>query len=148
MRNYTGIKRTILRWLPAVAWMAVIFWLSAQPDLPRPASNLLNLVLRKGAHFSAYALLALLYLFALGDLRRVTGRAWLALGLAVLYAASDEYHQSWTPNRHPAATDVLIDTAGALTGLALWSRFGASAIVGRARSWAVDRARAGDETRA
>ncbi len=143
-----SIKNTILRWLPAVAWMALIFWLSAQPDLPRPASNLLNLVLRKCAHFGAYAVLALCYLYALRGTGSVASQGWLALMLAVMYAISDEYHQSWTPRRYPSATDVLIDSAGAITAVSLWSWLGGDAIVERARSWAAGRGRVNAEKRA
>ena len=108
-------KNPILRWLPAIVWMIVIFWFSSQPDLPRPNNDLLDFILRKIAHFITYAVLALCYLYALGDQRH-----WrVALLLAVLYAISDEYHQSWTPKRHPAWTDVVIDSAGAATALAL-----------------------------
>jgi VanZ family protein len=124
----SNVKNILLRWLPAFAWMAIIFWFSSQPDLPRPASNILNLIMRKSAHFGVYAVLALCYLYGLqrGELspRIALRRYGAALLLALLYAISDEYHQSWTPNRHPAVTDILIDTAGALTGLALWGRFG------------------------
>ncbi len=122
------INNIILCWLPAIAWMMLIFWFSSQPDLPRPASNFLNLVLRKSAHFGVYAVLALCYLYAIQRTRKLQrhtpGTYALALLLAVLYAVSDEYHQSWTPNRRPAVTDVLIDTAGAITALALWRQFG------------------------
>ena len=139
-------KHTLLRWLPAVAWMTLIFWLSAQPDLPEPTSRLLNLVLRKSAHFAAYAVLALAYLYGLGD-----SRSWhrrLALLLALLYAMSDEYHQGWTPNRHPALTDVLIDTAGALAALWLWSRLAGQPIVGKAQNWAAGLGQANGEKHA
>ena len=47
--------------------------------------------------------------------------AWL---LAALYAASDEWHQSFVPGHSPAVTDVVIDTCGALTGLLVWRRVG------------------------
>lgn len=107
-------KRLILRWLPALGCMILIFWFSSQPDLPRPQNDLLNLIMRKSAHFIIYGVLALCYLWALGDWRR---RRW-ALLLALLYAASDELHQSFTPKRQPAITDVLIDTTGA--AVALW----------------------------
>lgn len=109
-----SITQTTVRWLPAIASMTIIFWFSSQPDLPRPPSDLLNFLMRKAAHFGVYAVLALCYLYALGDWRRRR----VALLLAILYAISDEYHQSWTPGRVPAPTDVLIDTAGAIT--ALW----------------------------
>lgn len=141
-RPLPRITTTILRWLPAVAWMAVIFWFSAQPDLPRPASNLLNLIVRKTAHFTVFGVLALLYLKALGNWRK----RWLALLLAVLYAISDEYHQSWTPLRHPAWTDVVIDSAGAFTALWLLPVLRRSAIAGTTRSSAGDRGQTGAGT--
>ena len=41
--------------------------------------------------------------------------------LVFLYASSDEFHQSFVPNRTPLFTDVLIDTAGGTLGLlGLW----------------------------
>lgn len=138
------IKKIILRWLPAILWMTLIFWFSSQPDLPRPASDVLNFVMRKSAHFSVYAVLALTYLWALGDRRR-----WkTALLLAILYAISDEYHQSWTPRRYPTWTDVLIDTAGAATGLALSPWLWRRATARTTRSSAVDHGQANAETRA
>jgi VanZ family protein len=39
--------------------------------------------------------------------------------IAVIYAATDEFHQSFSPGRHPRATDVLIDSLGAAIGAAL-----------------------------
>ncbi len=148
MTAQLSIKNAILRWLPALAWMALIFWLSAQRDLPSPASNVLNLLLKKSAHFGAYAVLALCYLYALRDAGTQSSRRWLALTFAVLYAISDEYHQSWTPKRHPSAVDVLIDSVGALSALLLWSRLDGEAIVEKARSWAAGRGRANGEKRA
>ncbi len=142
----TFSKQTVIRWLPAIAWMTLIFWFSAQPDLPKPPSALLNMILRKSAHFSEYGVLALCYLCGLGD-RRPWHR-WLALLLAILYAISDEYHQAWTPNRYPSAIDVLIDTAGALTAVGLWHRFEQHVIVGKARSWAAGFGQASGEKRA
>lgn len=135
--------QAILRGLPALAWMALIFWFSSQPDLPRPPSDLLNLLLRKSAHFGVYAVLALTYVRALGGWQR---RRWAWL-LAVLYAVSDEFHQSFTPNRYPSALDVLIDSAGALAGIWL-GPYGERLIAKRVRSLAGGRGQAGAEKRA
>ena len=136
------ITKAILRWLPAVAWMALIFWFSSQSHLPRPSSDLLNLILRKTAHFTVFGVLALFYLWGLGTwrLRR------LAFVLTVLYALGDEYHQSWTPLRQPAWTDVVIDAAGG--GCALWlvPRLCRSAIAGTTQSSAADPGQANAET--
>ena len=52
---------------------------------------------------------------------------WLAWVLAVLYAISDELHQTLTPGRHPSIIDVVIfDGGGAALGLAIraaWQRY-------------------------
>jgi VanZ family protein len=119
----------ILRWLPAIAWMALIFFLSSRSDLPHAPEHWLDVLWKKGAHLCAYAILAILYERALALPRR--GKL-AALGLTVLYAISDEFHQSFTPGRTPLATDVLIDTAGAFVALYVLGR--GPFIGGRARS--------------
>ena len=67
-------------------------------------------MLRKGAHVTEYAMLALL-------LVRALGREVPAFALGVLYAASDEFHQSFVRGRHAAPLDVAIDAVGVLIGL-------------------------------
>jgi VanZ family protein len=111
---------TARRWAFAagsLAWMGLIFFLSDQPHLPRAPEPWLDTVLKKAGHALLYGVLAYLYWGALGGdgTRRTRPLAW---GLAVLYAISDEMHQSFVPGRTPAATDVLIDGMGA--ALALW----------------------------
>jgi VanZ family protein len=93
--------------------MLVIFWFSAQSSPPTVPNRLGDLVLKKGAHTLSYAVLALCYVWGVGDWHK----RWVALLLAVAYAASDEYHQSWTPGRTPSVVDVGIDTVGAALGL-------------------------------
>jgi VanZ family protein len=108
------------RWIPAVVWMAVIFYLSAQPQLPRLPSPFWNDFMSMGAHMLEYAILGALVWFALG--RRMPLLAW---GLAVAYAISDEFHQRFVPGRHADPVDVLIDTVGAGLAVALlwwWER--------------------------
>jgi VanZ family protein len=117
-------------WLPPLAWMGMIYYLSAQSNMPSPPEPWLNILLKKGAHFGVYAALAFWWWRALHNVRRTSpGRlssgAVLVLPfiLTVLYAASDEFHQSFTPNRFPSPWDVLIDAAGAATALGLlWRR--------------------------
>jgi VanZ family protein len=41
------------------------------------------------------------------------------MALIVIYAVSDEFHQSFTPGREPKLRDVLIDTAGSFLGMYL-----------------------------
>ena len=73
--------------------------------------------IRKAAHFTEYFILFQLFFFALGKRVSWGKRAGTALLLAFLYAASDEFHQTFIPKRTGLVTDVLIDTSGALFGL-------------------------------
>ncbi len=62
-----------------------------------------------------YGILALSYLYAMQNKKRRYLIAWL---LAVLFAASDEFHQSMVPGRHASAWDVFIfDNLGAAIGI-------------------------------
>ena len=80
--------------------------------------DLIHTFVRKAAHMSEYAVLALLYLYALckNEAKRPMRTALL---LCALYAATDEIHQAFVPDRGPSPIDVMIDTAGAAVGLAL-----------------------------
>lgn len=73
---------------------------------------------RKLAHFSEYALLGLCLAIPLYAYRIRKG--WLVLtaqAICSAYAALDEFHQCFSPGRSPQVRDVLIDSAGALTGI-------------------------------
>ena len=111
--------RARLAWLPALAWAGVIFMLSSQPVLPSPPG-----VNDKLAHAVAYGVLAAGCLLGAtaGYWQRVTrGTVGLALLLAVVYGASDEFHQIFVPGRTPDLADLLADTIGASIVLgALW----------------------------
>jgi VanZ family protein len=106
--------------------MGLIFFLSAQPDLPHPRSHWLGELLGNLAHFGLYAILAVLWaraLLATSD-RRATARPllWLAFTLTALYALSDEIHQSFVPGRVADVRDLGLDLLGAVVGLWLWAK--------------------------
>jgi VanZ family protein len=108
-------KHPLLKWLPAVLMMTAIFIFSATPSKDAP-HNVLRYIFNKGGHVIGYAMLTLSFLRAVEFNKKHSWFAWL---LALLYAVSDEYHQSFVPGRHPAAFDVLVfDHAGAL--IAVW----------------------------
>lgn len=94
--------------------MVVIFIASATPSADIPSYGALDTLVKKGGHFTIYALLAASYLLGFGK----TGPRQLVMAvlMAVLYAGSDEFHQSFTSGRHPSVMDVGIDTLGAITG--------------------------------
>ena len=97
---------SISRYGPPLAVMALIFALSATPDLSS-GLGAWDTVLRKGAHITIYAALWLTLARA-ADWRRPT----LVTVIAILYAISDEVHQSFVDGRHGTPVDVAIDTLG------------------------------------
>jgi VanZ family protein len=114
-------KIAILKWMPAILVMSAIFWFSAQPSDNLPDYGTLDRLVKKGGHMLGYGLLALSYWYALGWDVKKRPLAWL---FAMLYAVTDEIHQSFVPGRHPSMWDVLIfDNLGALTALWLASLF-------------------------
>jgi VanZ family protein len=99
--------------------MGLIYAVSAQPTLPSAPSALWDVILKKGAHMVEYAILVALLWQALGCRR--AGTAWI---VAVVYAASDEFHQTFVPGRNGTPVDVMVDAVGATAAaIALWCRF-------------------------
>lgn len=76
------------------------------------------------AHYSVYVWCSLSLMLALRafDIRLGWSGLWTLLIVAV-YAASDEWHQSFVPGRVMDIVDWCVDLAGALTGIAVWSFF-------------------------
>ncbi len=75
---------------------------------------------RKTAHFTEFAMLGLMVAGLFWAIHRETGRAFFSLPvlLVLLVAVTDEYIQYFT-GRGSAVTDVVLDFAGGMTGLAL-----------------------------
>ena len=99
-----------------MALMALIFTLSAQPDL-NSGLGTIDLVGRKLVHMTEYGLLWLLWLRAFGG-----SRPWAAAAIAVAYAITDELHQATVHGRHGTPIDVLIDTTGVAIAWLIWRR--------------------------
>jgi len=74
--------------------------------------------LRKAAHMSEYAFLAVVYLGNFSQYKKTYSKRYiLAWAAAVLYAASDEFHQLFVEGRSGQFSDVCIDGGGALLGV-------------------------------
>jgi len=109
-------KSKIWNWLPAVLTMVVIFWFSSQPADKLPVFGWADALVKKSGHALGYAILTYWYWYALGMDKH---KRWLAWLFAILYALTDEFHQSFVAGRHPSIWDVLIfDNLGML--LSLW----------------------------
>lgn len=132
-----------------LGWMIMIFWFSAQPgaeseemsgdvahriletcdrifDMNIPEGELLlwavriDYPIRKLAHMSEYAVLAILFGTFLSSFRKWgKGTAYISLALSVCYAATDEIHQLFVSGRAGRFSDVCIDTVGAAAGVCL-----------------------------
>jgi VanZ family protein len=128
--------------MPAFVWMALIFlgstdMLSAEhtsrflvpflrwldPQISLAALAVIQFGIRKLAHLTEYAILAMLLWRALRSGTRWQMKISILFLVAALacaiFAASDEFHQSFVPSRTPSTHDVMIDICGALVGLAI-----------------------------
>ena len=129
-------------WVPVLIWLGVIFvgstdLMSAEhtsriigpilrwfnPNVSFETIAPVQFIVRKIGHLSEYAVLAILIWRAF---RR--GRYWqtkmsilflAAWFLCAVFAASDEFHQSFVPSRTASPKDVMIDICGALIGLTI-----------------------------
>ena len=130
-------KRWLYHWLPALLWMGVIFVMSSRPSLPSHPNDTVDLVAKKAGHVTEYGVLAFLLWRAIPSCkqsgvseaasgRRSKERRWPALlsfggafVLSLLYAISDEFHQTFVPGRTGALTDVGFDVLGMFLALGL-----------------------------
>lgn len=101
-------------WLPAVVMMGLIFAFSATPSSKLPYFDWAELLVKKGAHMIGYGLLALsLWWWFAREGLFVNAALVAAWSFSVLYASSDEFHQSFVAGRHASWVDVVIDAVGA-----------------------------------
>lgn len=107
-------------WIPPIAVAGLIFVASSipgkeLPPLPLPGFDKLE-------HGSIYALLGAATSRALlgGGLAPVAAIG-AATAIASAYGASDEFHQSFVPNRSVDPFDWLADTLGGCAGASLWA---------------------------
>ena len=117
---------TLLRrldpWLLPLLLMAVIYYLSDQPGLSS-GLGLVDTIGRKFVHAFEYALLCGLWWRALRT-RMAPGAALApALVVTIVYAVTDESHQTFVEGRNGLVLDVVIDAlAAAVAVLAIRRR--------------------------
>ena len=140
------MRRFLKYWLPLLIWLVVIFvgstsvmsaehtsryivpfllWL--KPGISPRAIWTILVVTRKCAHVIEYAVLALLLWRALRSIPTFHAKSLMVFGAVLfgcaLFAASDEFHQTFVKTRTPSVRDVLLDVSGALTGLLIGASF-------------------------
>ena len=107
---------------PMVRWLV--------PNISDAALGRVVFGVRKMSHVTEYAVLAILCWRARRQPVRGVVRPWrwldaaFAFGVAVVFAASDEWHQTFVPSRQGSVWDVLLDSSGAVLGLLVLWRLG------------------------
>ena len=142
-----SIHKLIKYWLPVALWMFFMFWMSTgtfssenTSQIIVPALNwifpwidpsdldTIHLAIRKAAHVGEYLLLGLLLFRAYrGESPVIWKRRWAVYTIItiILYAMSDEFHQSFVSSRTASINDVGLDTVGGILSpvpLLLWAR--------------------------
>jgi len=141
-----GSIKFLRYWLPLLVWLGVIFfgstdlmsaehtsrfivpflrWLKSDISIETLAS--IHFVIRKCTHLSEYAILALLLLRAsiyVINFKRSMPTLYVCVWVTCfLVAITDEFHQTFVVSRSACATDILIDSAGAILGLLVGAIF-------------------------
>ena len=118
-----GENTGVTKWrVAALLWMTMIFALSSAAFAPKMSFDAtldffgtINYVVRKCAHAGEFGVLMWLWFRALYPQPFTLDKARrFAVSISLLYAASDEFHQSFVPERSGQASDVLFDAAGIL----------------------------------
>jgi VanZ family protein len=143
----TFSRNLVEYWLPVVFWMAFIFWMSTETfssentfswlemvfgfltqEISPQQLSLIHAVIRKAGHVTEYFVLGLLLFRSFcGESTSSWNWRWsfFAVMVVVVWAASDEFHQSFLLTRTASAVDVAIDTAAGILAQfagALWYR--------------------------
>lgn len=104
--------------MPVVVWAIVIFLFSNHPSVRASSIQLEDFVIKKTAHMIEYAIFTILvYRAFLNSNVKPQKALLLSFLVAILYAASDEFHQSFTPGREPTVRDVIFDTIGSVLAI-------------------------------
>lgn len=141
-------KKRMIRSIPALLWMSVIYWLSDRPALEstvqseeitlrilKAASMItgyndmevtertmqIEPYIRETAHFLEYAVLGFLVLVAVRAFVTANGKiSLISILICLTYALTDEVHQLFIPGRTFQLIDIILDTAGAAVVIAVF----------------------------
>jgi VanZ family protein len=108
--------KRLLRFLPAVLWMSLIFFFSSRPTDGVAVFGPWRFLFFKSLHLIEYIVLFLLFCYGYQ-------RSFASVVSAFLFALTDEFHQSFTPTRGAKFSDALIDLLGIFLGYLLLSCF-------------------------
>ena len=112
------LMRFLKLWGAVAAWCGGIFFFSSIPDFGG-VDTLGGFIRAKCAHLAEYAVLSWFFrrAFRESTTYSLESSAVAACLFSVLYAISDEYHQSFVFGRHASVYDVFLDGFGAVLGV-------------------------------
>ncbi len=116
--------RHLFRWAKVLLWAGLIFYLSALPNHKGKVPDFENLIgilhflARKTAHFLEFLILMwCVYRAVQGESEKTKpGHFYLCFFMVLLYAISDEWHQTFVFGRDGTPFDVFVDSLGAFAG--------------------------------
>ena len=101
-----------VRWIPVALWAGVILIATSIPNVPGPPAPA---GIDKFVHLAMYAVLGFLALRAGWD---GTPRTLVVtLAAIAVFAAVDEWHQTYIPSRSADLADWIADVSGAMLGM-------------------------------
>jgi len=121
--KHRDLEKQLILWLPVILWSSIIFSFSNRPTISASYFDPLDFIIKKAAHLTEYAIL-----FSL--IFRAFYQSWypkkgidywenMALISTLIFAISDEWHQSFITGRTATIRDILIDFIGILIGLSI-----------------------------
>ncbi|HWH90193.1 MAG TPA: VanZ family protein [Candidatus Binatia bacterium] len=138
------MRRFLKNWLPVIVWVGLIFlgstdlmsaehtsrfivpflrWL--KPDISAETLASIHFIVRKCTHVGEYAVLGLLLVRAVtlmtNSKRSIPILYVSVLGVCLIVAATDEFHQTFVASRGASVRDIMIDSSGAVLGLVIAS---------------------------
>jgi VanZ family protein len=121
--NRKSIFTFFLYNLPPFVYAALVFYLSSLPSWKiKAVSSIPDYLL----HFAEYAVFALLSIRFARNMTKGTikGKTYtVTIIILVLFAISDELHQSFVPGRFASVLDFIADLAGILVGIGIYLLF-------------------------
>jgi VanZ family protein len=131
-----SLIRNFKYWVPVLLWMSFIYWMSTEtfssentsqiiepilrflmPSIAPEAAALIHAVIRKLGHLTEYFILGILLFRAFRrDSKELLVWRWAfySVLVVILYAACDEFHQSFVSARTASSLDAAIDTLGGI----------------------------------
>ncbi|MGD8992858.1 MAG: VanZ family protein [Desulfobacterales bacterium] len=121
--DQSKLRTFFIYWLPPILYCLAIF---VQSDFPGSEHMPDVRFFDKLLHFTAYALLGILFYRAYDTLKFRLDRKFLILfsiASASLFGISDEIHQYFVPSRYAEMADVVANTIGSICGVYLYHRW-------------------------